>query len=190
MQPEACPQPNVPGEAVQFGPGDREEPGVQHRAMRTVQDGSRSNSHCLPPLVASPIPELSTANLTARFTVSLPAVPPSTADISAADSAGSAPSPTPSRLRASHRVGRGSLARCAAVGAVVMAKLHLQIHGPPPLRVRRLQIDSSIDEIRSGPGRMTSCCRAAKLPARFLSFTAIRLAPLRGLETVPRSTTG
>src|ERR1700685_187562 len=50
MQPEACPQPNVPGEAVQFGPGDREEPGVQHRAMRTVQDGSRSNSHCCLPL--------------------------------------------------------------------------------------------------------------------------------------------
>src|ERR1700722_16085890 len=48
-------------------------------------------------IVASPIPELSTANLTARFTVSLPAVPPSTADISAADSADSAPSPTPSR---------------------------------------------------------------------------------------------
>src|ERR1700693_1152401 len=38
MQPEACPQPNVPGEAVQFGPGDREEPGVQHSAMRTVCD--------------------------------------------------------------------------------------------------------------------------------------------------------
>src|SRR5580704_5250328 len=48
-------------------------------------------------IVVSPIPELSTANLTATFTVNLPAVPPSTADISAADSAGSAPSPTPSR---------------------------------------------------------------------------------------------
>src|SRR5579863_9789863 len=93
-------------------------------------------------------------------------------------------------LRASHSVGRGSLARCAAVGAVVMAKLHLQIHGPPPLRVRRLQIDSSIDEIRSGLGRMTSCCRATKFPARFLSFSAIRLASHRGLEAVPRSTTG
>src|ERR1700690_3706606 len=101
-------------------------------------------------IVPSPIPELSTANLTARFTVSLPAVPPSTADISAADSAGSAPSPTPSRtsvipprheLRESHRFLRGSLARCAAVGAVVMPKLQLQIHGPPPLGVRRLQID-------------------------------------------------
>ena len=48
-------------------------------------------------IVASPIPELSTANVTATFTVNLPAVPPSTADISAADSAGSALSPTPSR---------------------------------------------------------------------------------------------
>src|SRR5580658_2318619 len=49
MQPEAGPQPNVAGEAVQFGPGNREEPGVQQCAMRTVQDGSRSNSHrCLP----------------------------------------------------------------------------------------------------------------------------------------------
>src|SRR5580692_11081584 len=66
-------------------------------------------------------------------------------------------------LRASHRVGRGSLARCAAVGALVMAKLHLQIHGPPSLHARRLRVDGSIDEIRSGPGRMTSCCRAAKL---------------------------
>src|SRR6202161_4427748 len=42
-------------------------------------------------IAASSIPELSTANLTAAFTVNLPAVPPSTADISAADSAGSAP---------------------------------------------------------------------------------------------------
>src|SRR5580692_817786 len=48
-------------------------------------------------IVVSPIRELSTANLTAAFTVNLPAVPPSTAGISAADSAGSAPSPTPSR---------------------------------------------------------------------------------------------
>src|ERR1700689_4113917 len=48
-------------------------------------------------IAASPIPELSTANLTAAFTVNLPAVPPSTADISAADSAGSSLSPTPSR---------------------------------------------------------------------------------------------
>src|SRR5580658_8421469 len=48
-------------------------------------------------IVVSPIPELSTANVTAAFTVTLPAVRPSTADISAADSAGSALSPTPSR---------------------------------------------------------------------------------------------
>src|ERR1700676_3855854 len=48
-------------------------------------------------IAASPIPELSTANLSARFTVNPPAVPPSIADIYAADSAGSAPSPTPSR---------------------------------------------------------------------------------------------
>src|SRR5271163_432176 len=48
-------------------------------------------------IVVSPIPEFSTANLTATFTVNLPAAPPSTADISAADSAGSAPSPTPYR---------------------------------------------------------------------------------------------
>src|ERR1700730_2423124 len=48
MQAEAGPQPDVPGEAVQFVPGDREEPGVQYSAMRAVQDGSRSNSHrCL-----------------------------------------------------------------------------------------------------------------------------------------------
>src|SRR5580692_11718823 len=53
MQAEAGPQPDVPGEAVQFVPGDREEPGVQHSAMRTVQDGSRSNSH----LCLRPIPE-------------------------------------------------------------------------------------------------------------------------------------
>src|SRR5580704_1771880 len=46
-------------------------------------------------IAASPIPGPSTANLTAKFTVKQPAVP-STADISAADSAGSAPSPTPS----------------------------------------------------------------------------------------------
>src|SRR5258708_40026099 len=69
MQAEAGPQPDVPGEAVQFGPGDREEPGVQHRAMRTVQDGSRSNSHrCLPA-----IPKFSTANAAARFAINLPA---------------------------------------------------------------------------------------------------------------------
>src|ERR1035441_5337077 len=49
MQAEAGPQPDVPGEAVQFVPGDREEPGVQQSAMRTVQDGSSSNSHRLPP---------------------------------------------------------------------------------------------------------------------------------------------
>src|SRR5580692_2558455 len=48
-------------------------------------------------IVVSPIPELSTATAAARFAINLPAVPPSTADISAADSAGSAPSPTPSR---------------------------------------------------------------------------------------------
>src|SRR5271169_6579689 len=68
MQPEACPQPNVPGEAVQFGPGDREEPGVQHSAMRTVQDGSRSNCHC-----CLPYSRTLTANLTAAFIVNLPA---------------------------------------------------------------------------------------------------------------------
>src|ERR1700674_4916572 len=48
-------------------------------------------------IVASAIPELSTTTAVARFAINLPAVPPSTAGISAADSAGSAPSPTPSR---------------------------------------------------------------------------------------------
>src|ERR1700675_2656380 len=43
------------------------------------------------------IPEFSTTNAIARFAINLPAVPPSTADISAADSAGSFLSPTPSR---------------------------------------------------------------------------------------------
>ena len=58
-----------------------------------VQDGSRSNSHrCL-----RAIPEFSNVNAPARFAINLLAVPPSTADISAADSAGSALSPTPSR---------------------------------------------------------------------------------------------
>src|SRR5271155_3367177 len=48
-------------------------------------------------IVVSPIPEFSTASLTARFTVSLPAVPLSTGDICVVGTAGSAPSPTPSR---------------------------------------------------------------------------------------------
>src|SRR5580704_9238588 len=141
-------------------------------------------------IVVSPIRELSTANLTTTFTVNLPAgrrqpliSPPLILPVPLLF-------PRLPALRASHRVGRGSLARCAAVGALVMAKLHLQIHGPPPLRVRRLQIEGSIDEIRSGLGRMTSCCRATKFPARFLSFSAIRFASHRGLEAVPRSTTG
>src|SRR5260370_12098595 len=87
MQPEAHPQARVPGEAVQFAPCDREEPGVQHSAVRTVQDGSRSNSHrCL-----------RYSRTLDRFAINLPAVSPSTAGISAADSAGSVPSPTPSR---------------------------------------------------------------------------------------------
>ncbi len=69
MQAEAGPQPDVPREPVQFVPGDREEPGVQHSAMRTVQDGSRSNSHrCL-----RDIPEFSTVNAAARFAINLPA---------------------------------------------------------------------------------------------------------------------
>src|ERR1700691_5621696 len=186
MQPEACPQPNVPGEAVQFGPGDREEPGVQHRAMRTVQDGSRSNSHCCLPLFPTCRPRTSLPDSPSACPpcrrqplISPPLILPVPLLL-----------PRLPALRASHRVGRGSLARCAAVGALVMAKLHLQIHGPPPLRVRRLQIDGSIDEIRSGLDRMTSCCRATKFPARFLSISAIRLASHRALEAVPRSTTG
>src|SRR4029077_7324127 len=35
-------------------------------------------------------------------------------------------------LRASHGVGRRTLARRPAVDAIVVAKLHLQIHRPPP----------------------------------------------------------
>src|ERR1700737_912229 len=70
MQAEAGPQPDVPGEAVQFVPGDREEPGVQHSTMRTVQDGSRSNSHrCL-----RYSPEFSTVNAPAGLTTTLPPV--------------------------------------------------------------------------------------------------------------------
>src|SRR6202042_3526328 len=48
-------------------------------------------------IVVSPIPELSTASLTARFTLNLPAAPRSTADICVVGTACSAPSPTPSR---------------------------------------------------------------------------------------------
>src|SRR5580658_8589432 len=48
-------------------------------------------------IAASPIPELSTPKITARFTVNLPAVPPSIADICVVDTVGSAPSPTPFR---------------------------------------------------------------------------------------------
>src|SRR5579871_6810581 len=48
-------------------------------------------------IVASAIPELSTTDSAPRFAINLPAVPPSNVGISAADSAGSAPSPTPSR---------------------------------------------------------------------------------------------
>src|SRR5271169_4735204 len=70
----------------------------------TARNQGCNTSQCAPyktdlvPIVisASPIPELSTANVTATFTVNLPAVSPSTADISAADSSGSALSPTPS----------------------------------------------------------------------------------------------
>src|SRR5579863_7176705 len=47
-------------------------------------------------IVASAIPEVDHGAI-ARFAINLPAVPPSTADISAADSAASALSPTPSR---------------------------------------------------------------------------------------------
>src|SRR5580698_5612243 len=47
-------------------------------------------------IVASAVPELSTTNLTARFVI-LPAVPPSTVDICAVGTVGSAPSPRPSR---------------------------------------------------------------------------------------------
>src|SRR5713101_3957818 len=43
-------------------------------------------------------------------------------------------------FRASHGVGRRTLARRPAVDAIVVAKLHFQIHRPPPtLRLRRFQ---------------------------------------------------
>src|SRR5579863_1845145 len=43
-------------------------------------------------------------------------------------------------LRASHGVGRRTLARRPAVDAIVVAELHLQInHSPPALRLRRFQ---------------------------------------------------
>src|SRR5215471_18065888 len=45
MQPECGPQATVPGKAVQLPPSDCQEPGMQNSAMRTVQNGSCSNSH-------------------------------------------------------------------------------------------------------------------------------------------------
>src|SRR5579864_4076460 len=37
---------------------------------------------------------------------------------------------------------------------------------------------------------MASCCRTAELPARFLSFSAVRFASRRGVEAVPQPTAG
>src|ERR1700684_3674751 len=71
----------------------------------TARNQGGNTAQCAPyktdfvPIVIapSPIPDPPTATLTPAFPVTLPAVPPSTADISAADSAGSSLSPTPSR---------------------------------------------------------------------------------------------
>src|ERR1700687_924811 len=50
--------------------------------------------------------------------------------------------------RASHGVGRRTLARRPAVDAFVVAELHLQIHHPPPaLRLRRLQRNSLLHSL-------------------------------------------
>src|SRR5712692_1462539 len=92
-------------------------------------------------IVISAIPELSTANATVDSRSTCPACshqplisPPLILPVPLL-------LPRLSALRASHCVGRGSLAWSPAVGAIVVAKLHLQIHGLPPHRVRRLQID-------------------------------------------------
>src|SRR4029077_17633970 len=127
MQAEAGPQPDVPGEAVQFAPGDREEPGVQHSAMRTVQDGSRSNSHrCLRYSRSRPRTLLPDSRSTCAPCHHQPLIsPPLILPVPFLP-------PRLRALRASHGVGRGTLARRPAADAIVMAKLHLQIHRPPP----------------------------------------------------------
>src|SRR5579863_9904559 len=69
-------------------------------------------------IVASPIPELSTANLNARFTVNPPAVPPSIADIYVVGTVGSAPSTTRCRTFG-HRT---------ALGEVVLQRVPQSAH--------------------------------------------------------------
>src|SRR5580698_7340252 len=71
-------------------------------------------------IVASPIPELSTTKLTARFTVN----PCRHQPLISASLVLPVPLLLPRlpALRASHRVGRGSLARCAAVGRTCHGK--------------------------------------------------------------------
>src|SRR5580704_8309915 len=121
-----------------------------------------------------------------------PPVPPSTVGISAADSAGSAPSPTPSRTSGIARHWEtysctASRSRRNRSGGASFADTSPTSPPPPPGDFRGIAYST-----RYAPClvEMASCGRTAELLTRFLSLIAIRFAPHRGVEALPQPTSG
>src|ERR1035438_4773443 len=55
MQTEAGPQSCIPGEPIEFPPGDGEKPRMKNCTMCPVQNGFRSNVHDVPPAGRAPL---------------------------------------------------------------------------------------------------------------------------------------
>src|ERR1700719_2514416 len=92
----SCKQKLAHKRGSQGKPYNLDQATARNQGCRTAQCAPYKTDLVPIVIVASAIPELSTY-AAAPFPITLPAVPPSTAGISAADSAGSASSPTPSR---------------------------------------------------------------------------------------------